>query len=228
MLINLGTFHDGQGRDPYEEVKNERIQIKGQLKTLKRGTKEYEDVDQTQDGLKLILNSASGILDGSHDTNLRANNKAIAMRIIGQLFTFRIGMALTLEGATIPSSNTDGIYATNIDFESNKRIVEETLQGLYISIDPEEMYLVSKDTNNRMEIVDGKVTSAKGGIVGSWNGATVYQSLPHPALVDRILTDYLREADLDGPIDHDIIRKCVINVMPQRKTAGGLFTWQAG
>ena len=39
----------------------------------------------------------------------------------------------------------------------------------------------------------------------------MYQSLPHPALVDRILTDYLREADLDGPVDHDIIRKCVIN-----------------
>lgn len=237
LLINLGTFHDGQGRDPYEEVKNERIQIKGQLKTLKRGTEEYDDVDQTQDGLKLILNSASGILDGSHDTNLRANNKAIAMRIIGQLFTFRIGMALALEGATIPSSNTDGIYATNIDFESNKRIVEETLKGLYISIDPEEMYLVSKDANNRMEIVDGKVTSAKGGIVGSWKGATVYQSLSHPALVDRILTDYLREADLDGPIDHDIIRRCVINYAAKedrrrfiymaswvmRSTSGSLF-----
>ena len=171
LLINLGTFHDGNGRDPYEEVKDERITIKGQLKVLKKGTPEYDDIDQTQDGLKLILNSASGILDGHHDTNLRANNKAIAMRIIGQLFTFRIGMALALEGATIPSSNTDGIYATNIDFEENKRIVEETLNGLYISIDPEEMFLVSKDANNRMEVVDGKVSSAKGGIIGSWKGA---------------------------------------------------------
>lgn len=211
LLINLGTFHDGNGRDPYEEVKNERIQIKGQLKTLKKGTKEYDDVDQVQDGLKLILNSASGILDGSHDTNLRANNKAVAMRIIGQLFTFRIGMALALEGATIPSSNTDGIYATNIDIETNTRIVEETLQGLYISIDPEEMYLVSKDANNRMEVVDGKVSSAKGGIIGSWRGASVDQSLSHPALVDRILTDYLQKVDLDKPVDHDIIRQCLIN-----------------
>lgn len=211
LLINLGTFHDGNGRDPYEEVKDERIQIKGQLKVLERGSKEYKDVDQTQDGLKLILNSASGILDGSHDTNLRANNKAVAMRIIGQLFTFRIGMALALEGATIPSSNTDGIYATNIDFEDNKRIVEETLKGLYIDIDPEEMFLVSKDANNRMEVVDGKVTSAKGGIIGSWKGAAVDQSLSHPALVDRILTDYLQQVDLDGEVDHEIIRKCLIN-----------------
>lgn len=210
LLINLGTFHDGNGRDPYKEVKDERIMIKGQLKKLERGSAEYKDIDQTQDGLKLILNSASGILDGSHDTNLRANNKAVAMRIIGQLFTFRIGMALALEGATIPSSNTDGIYATNIEFEKNEQIVEKTLEGLYISIDPEEMFLVSKDANNRMEVVDGKVTSAKGGIIGSWKGATVYQSLSHPALVDRILTDYLQEADLDKDVDHDIIRKCLI------------------
>lgn len=237
LLINLGTFHDGNGRDPYEEVKNERIQIKGQLKELEKGTPEYDDVDQTQDGLKLILNSASGILDGSHDTNLRANNKAMAMRIIGQLFTFRIGMALALEGATIPSSNTDGIYATNIDFEENKRIVEETLKGLYISIDPEEMFLVSKDANNRMEVVDGKVSSAKGGIIGSWRGATVFQNLGHPALVDRILTDYLQEADLDAPVNHDIIRRCIIQYAAKedrrrfaymaswvmRSTSGSLF-----
>jgi hypothetical protein len=211
LLINLGVFHDGHGRDPYEEVKDERIQIKGQLKTLERGSVEYDDVDQTQDGLKLILNSASGILDGDHDTNLRANNKAMAMRIIGQLFTFRIGMALALEGATIPSSNTDGIYATNIGFEDNKRIVEEVLEGLYIAIDPEEMFLVSKDANNRMEVVDGKVTSAKGGIIGSWKGAAVDQSLSHPALVDRILTDYLQKVDLDKPVDHDVIRQCIID-----------------
>lgn len=211
LLINLGVFHDGKGRDPYEEVKDERIKIKGQLKKLDRNSDEYRDVDQTQEGLKLILNSASGILDGDHDTNLRANNKAMAMRIIGQLFTFRIGMALALEGATIPSSNTDGIYATNIEFELNKKIVEKTLEGLYISIDPEEMFLVSKDANNRMEVVDGKVTSAKGGIIGSWKGAAVDQSLSHPALVDRILTDYLQKVDLDGPVDHDIIRKCVID-----------------
>lgn len=242
LLINLGTFHDGNGRDPYEEVKDERIQIKGQLKTLEFGSSEYKDIDQTQDGLKLILNSASGILDGSHDTNLRANNKAVAMRVIGQLFTFRIGMALALEGATIPSSNTDGIYATNIAFEDNKRIVEETLKGLYIDIDPEEMFLVSKDANNRMEVVDGKVTSAKGGIIGSWKGAAVEQSLSHPALVDRVLTDYLQEVDLDGEVDHDVIRKCLINYAAtedrrrfvymaswvMRSTSGSLFIDNTG
>lgn len=207
LMINLGTFYDGKGKDPYSDVKDARVKIKAGLKNLEYGTVEWEDTNTEQEGYKLILNSASGILDGSHDTNLRANNKAIAMRSIGQLFTFRIGMALALEGATIPSSNTDGIYAMNIHIDRNKEIVEKELKNLYISIDPEDLFLVSKDANNRMEIVDGKVTSARGGTLTSWKGARVDNALSHPALVDRILTDYLQEADLMKPVNLDIIRK---------------------
>lgn len=211
LMIMLGTFHDGQGKDPYEEVKDSRVAIKAMLKVYEFGTKEWDDTNNEQEGYKLILNSASGILDGSHDTNLRANNKAIAMRSIGQMCTFRIGMALALEGATIPSSNTDGIYALNISLDRNKEIVEKELKSLYIDIDPEEMYLVSKDANNRIEIVDGKVTSARGGTLTSWKGARVDNSLSHPALVDRILTDYLQDADLMSPVDYDSIRKHLHN-----------------
>lgn len=211
LMIMLGTFHDGQGKDPYEEVKDSRVAIKAMLKVYEFGTKQWDDTNNEQEGYKLILNSASGILDGSHDTNLRANNKAIAMRSIGQMCTFRIGMALALEGATIPSSNTDGIYALNISLDRNKEIVEKELKSLYIDIDPEEMYLVSKDANNRIEIVDGKVTSARGGTLTSWKGARVDNSLSHPALVDRILTDYLQDADLMSPVDYDSIRKHLHN-----------------
>lgn len=207
LMINLGTFYDGKGKDPYSDVKDARVAIKAELKNLEFGTAKWNDTNDEQEGYKLILNSASGILDGSHDTNLRANNKAIAMRVIGQLFTFRIGMALALEGAVIPSSNTDGIYAMNIHIDRNKEIVEKELEKLYISIDPEEMFLVSKDANNRIEVIDGKVASARGGTLTSWKGARVDNSLSHPALVDRILTDYLPEADLMAPVDLDLIRK---------------------
>lgn len=237
LLIMLGAFYDGNGNDPYADVKDARVRVKAMLKKLDSSSQEYEDVDNEQNGYKLVLNSASGILDGSHDTNLRANNKAIAMRSIGQMFTFRIGMALALEGATIPSSNTDGIYAMDITLEKNKEIVSRELKSMYIDIDPEEMYLVSKDANNRMEIVDEKVTSAKGGTLTSWKGARVDNSLSHPALVDRILTDYLKEADLDGPVDLDIIRNALKNYVKEtdrrrfvymaswvmRSTSGSIF-----
>lgn len=242
LMINKGTFYDGQGNDPYSDVKDARVKIKASLKLIPFGTPAWEDTNDEQEGYKLILNSASGILDGSHPTNLRANNKAISMRVTGQLCTFRIGMALALEGARIPSSNTDGIYAMDIAFEKNKAIVERELEGLYITIDPEELYLVSKDANNRIDIVDGKVESAKGGTLTSWKGARVDNSLSHPALVDRILTDYLQTVDLEKPVDFELIRTCLTNYMNteshrkvvymaswvMRSTSGSIFVDSSG
>lgn len=83
LLINLGVFYDGHGIDHYEEVYNYRISVKKKLKTIPYGTHEWKLVNTEQEGYKLVLNSASGILDGDFDTNLRANNQAMAMRIIG-------------------------------------------------------------------------------------------------------------------------------------------------
>ena len=150
MLINLGAFYDGNGRDNYADVYNFRISVKKKLKDYKFGSQEWIDTNIEQEGYKLILNSASGVLDGSFDTNLRANNKALSMRIIGQLFTWLIGQALALEGASVPSSNTDGIYVFDIDEELNKQIVDTELKRLYVAIDPEPVFLVSKDANNRL------------------------------------------------------------------------------
>jgi len=124
-----------------------------------------------------------------------------------QLFTWRIGMALAIEGARVPSSNTDGIYVFNMELEKNKAIVNRELEQLYIEIDPEPMYLVSKDTNNRMEMEAGKITSARGGTLTSWNGADVDTRLAHPAISDKVLTIYLQNSKLlDGPVSKEKIR----------------------
>lgn len=211
LLVNLGVFYNEKtGKDDYNDVRLFRLTVKKKLKTLKFGTLEYEDTNIEQLGYKLVLNSASGILDGTFDTNVRANNKAMAMRIIGQLFTFRIAMALALEGAKIPSSNTDGIYAFNIELERNRRIVDHELESLYVPIEPEPLYLVSKDSNNRMEMVDGTVTSASGATLTSWAGAQVNKRLSHPALVDKIMTLYLQnDGILDGEANLDKIREAL-------------------
>lgn len=127
-----------------------------------------------------------------------------------QLFTWRIGMALAIEGARVPSSNTDGIYVFDMEIEKNKAIVDRELEQLYIEIDPEPMYLVSKDTNNRMEMEDGQITSARGGTLTSWNGADVDTRLAHPAISDKVLTIYLQNSDLlDGPVNKKEIRKAI-------------------
>lgn len=207
LLINLGVFYDGFGKDVYREVYNHRISVKKKLKTLEFGSVEWHLTNIEQEGYKLILNSASGVLDGSFDTNVRANNKALAMRAIGQMITALIGFALSLEGAIIPSSNTDGIYVYNITKEKNQEILDRELPKLMVTIDPEEVFLVSKDTNNRLEVEDGKVVSARGGTLTSWGGAQIDKRLTHPALVDRILTDYLQNENIvNKPIDKGLIR----------------------
>lgn len=207
LMINLGVFYDGNGNDPYDDQYQFRLRVKHTLKTLTFGTKKYEDTDIEQQGYKLVLNSASGILDGSFDTNLRANNKAIAMRSIGQMFTFRIGMLLALEGATVPSTNTDGLYVFNMDLDKNKQLVDEELKKLYIKIEPEPLFLVSKDSNNRMEMEGTKITSARGGTLTSWSGARVDNNLSHPALVDKVMTLYLRNAKtLDGEVNEAAVK----------------------
>ena len=115
-------------------------------------------------------------------------------------------MVLALEGATIPSSNTDGIYVFNIDIDRNIELVNYELKQLYIQIDPEPVYLVSKDANNRMEMEDGKVISARGASLTSWNGANVDNRLAHPALVDKVLTLYLQHDNIvDAPVDKKLI-----------------------
>lgn len=214
LLINMGAFYDGNGTDNYADVYNFRISVKGKLKHLKFNSPEWIVTNIEQEGYKLILNSASGVLDGSFDTNLRANNKAMSMRIIGQLMTYIIGQRLALESARIPSSNTDGIYVFDIEEELNKKLVDEELEQLYVQIDPEPVYFVSKDSNNRLEleIEDGsyKVVSARGGTLTSWGGARVDNRLNHPALVDLVLTRYLQNDHIaDKEISPELIRQAL-------------------
>ena len=107
-----------------------------------------------------------------------------------------IGQALALEGASVPSSNTDGIYVFDIDEELNKQIVDTELKRLYVAIDPEPVFLVSKDANNRLEAEvhangEMEIVSARGGTLTSWQGARVDNRLSHPALVDKVMTKYL-------------------------------------
>lgn len=208
LLINMGVFYDGKGKDIYREIYQHRIAIKGKLKTIPFNSPEWIATNITQEGYKLILNSASGVLDGGFDTKVRANNKAVSMRIIGQLMTWIIAQALALEGARVPSSNTDGIYVFNIDEDLNKEIVKRELESLFVEIDPEPCFLISKDTNNRAEIdvETGKVLSARGGSLTSHGGPVVDKRLTHPALVDAVLVRYLQHEDVvNKPIDKDII-----------------------
>lgn len=220
LMILLGTFYDGIGLDIYKTVYDNRIHFKNLRKTVEYLSEKYLYYDKKQDCLKLVCNTTSGILDGKHDTNLRANNKSIKMRSCGQFCTFIIGQALATEGAHIPSTNTDGLYASNIDINLNKEIVDRELTNLLVTITPEDIKLISKNTNVRIELENDKVISTKGDGIKVYSGADITTRSTKPTITDRIVVDYLQQKDavnkeFDRKLAYDLIMKYRNEVSPR-------------
>lgn len=198
MLRMMEAFYNpGLGYDRYAEIFDNK-QKYGKLmkdKSLPQADRDLYSV--LREGTKLILNSASGAGDVAYETNIRMNNTIISMRIIGQLFTWRIAQAQTIAGAKITSTNTDGLYSV-LDPEINNPLLAKESADIGVEIEPEPTYLVSKDSNNRFEMDPdtGKIESASGGTLGCRKGPSPTKALAHPALIDWALTEYLVVAAL--------------------------------
>lgn len=193
MLRMMSAFYNpGLGYDRYAEIFDDK-QKYGKLrkdKSLSEEKRQYYNV--MREGTKLILNSASGAGDATFESNIRMNNQIISMRIIGQLFSWRIGQAQTLSGARIISTNTDGLYSVLEESLNNKILAQESAI-IHVEIEPEPVYLISKDSNNRTEITAdlSEIINASGGTLSCRTGPTPTQSLNHPAIIDWALAEYL-------------------------------------
>lgn len=120
------------------------------------------------------------------------------------MFTWRIGQAETLEGYKVTSTNTDGLYAACND-ETRPRLREILAResaSINVEIEPEEMRLVSKDANNRIEVsLSGKLISASGADVACHKGPVPNKALSHPALIDKLMVEYLIRYGVNEPFD---------------------------
>lgn len=114
-----------------------------------------------------------------------------------QLFSWRIGQAIAYAGGRIVSTNTDGLYSV-LESELNNKILAHEAESINVQIDPEPMYLISKDTNNRVEMDpdSGNICGASGGSLACRKGPHVTKSLTHPAAIDWALTEYLVVASM--------------------------------
>ena len=186
-------WNDGIGKDIYGEIYDRKEELGKLMKdpTLPKEKREYYGVMRA--GTKLILNSTTGKGD-SHGQNspIQVNNNIMAMRLIGQMFTWRIGQAQTLAGAKVVSTNTDGLYTVMPDKELNDKILRQESKEIHVEIDPERLILISKDSNNRMELTeDYKISSVAGSTLAAYHGPNPSKALAHPAAIDKALGDYL-------------------------------------
>ncbi|WP_030894258.1 hypothetical protein [Streptomyces sp. NRRL F-5053] len=230
LLRNMRAFYNPElGEDRYAQIFFDKERYGFQMKQPGTSDEEKSRLNTLRNGTKLILNAASGAGDARHRTPIRMNNRIISMRIIGQLFSWRIGQAQTLAGARIISTNTDGLYSvvggTNgFDVAANNRVLAEQQDAIGIDIEPELMFLISKDSNNRLElaapehggtVADSTILAASGGTLACHAGPTPTKSLAHPAVLDFALARYLQtvasrgEAALADPFDPELGRKMI-------------------
>ena len=153
LLTNLGAFYNKElGQDRYSKVYDQKESYGALRKDPNLSQDERDRYNILREGAKLILNSASGAADATFDNNIRMNNRTTAMRIIGQLKTWTIAQAQTAVGALIPSTNTDGIYSV-LEPTLNNEILEREQKNIGVEIEPERMFLITKDSNSRMELI---------------------------------------------------------------------------
>lgn len=246
LLRNMRAFWNPDlGEDRYAKIFFDKERYGKQMKAPGIGPEERTRLNTLRNGTKLILNSASGAGDTTFGNSpIRMNNTIISMRIIGQLFSWRIGQAQTLAGARIISTNTDGLYSIvdasgapgAFDAEANNRVLAEQQAAIGIEIELEStMFLISKDSNNRLElgppeedgaaadarvdhapvdsVADWKIDAASGGMLACHAGPTPAKKLAHPAVTDFALTRYLQtvaargERALSEPFDLELGRK---------------------
>lgn len=245
LLRNMRAFWNPDlGEDRYAKIFFDKEHYGKQMKAPGIGPEEKTRLNTLRNGTKLILNSASGAGDTTFGNSpIRMNNTIISMRIIGQLFSWRIGQAQTLAGARIISTNTDGLYSVvdtsgapgAFDAEANNRVLAEQQAAIGIEIEPEPMFLISKDSNNRLELVPPdedkaaaddrvdhapvdpvagwEIDAAGGGTLACHAGPTPAKKLAHPAVTDFTLARYLQtvaargERALSEPFDPELGRK---------------------
>lgn len=189
-------FNPGLGYDRYGEIFDDKTKYGKLMKDKNEPEEKRQLYSIMRNGTKLILNSASGAADANFESNIRMNNKIISMRIIGQLFTWRIGQAQTIAGAKITSTNTDGLYSAGLEETLNNSVLAKESADIHVEIEPEPIYLISKDSNNRTEIAMdngqlGDVEGASGGSLACRKGPNPEKSLAHAAILDWALTEYL-------------------------------------
>lgn len=193
MLRMLSAFwNEGLGYDRYAEIFENKQKFGKLMKDKSLPQEERERYAVLREGTKLILNSASGAGDTTWESPIRLNNLIISMRIIGQLFSWRIGQAQTIAGARITSTNTDGLYSV-LESTLNNQVLERESKSIGVEIEPEPTYLISKDANNRLEMDPntGIIQSASGGSLACRANTNPTKSLAHPAIIDWALAEYL-------------------------------------
>lgn len=202
MARKLELYKTSDGVDRYSSIIERRLEIKSTLSHDRTTWGEAEwDMHYEEDGLKFILNNATGA-GNMHNKYalLPVDNKTLSMRLIGNMLIWCLGQRLAQAGAFIISTNTDGLYITGIDFDTCKQVTEKYVEDYGMPVDPEVIgRFINRDTSNRIEIENGQVSSIggrlRGGNVLVYPDTAIGRNIAFPPIVTNAVVKYM----LDKP-----------------------------
>ena len=163
--------------------------LKPKLKTLEKGSVEYNDVNEEQDIMKLVLNSSFG-KEGEKFSKLYDPSSLIHTTITGQLTLMMVIEKLHLKGFKTFYANTDGI-TLKIKKKDLKKVQNITRKfDVKTGLEMEYNFFKSshiRDVNNFVNItVDGDVKSK-----GAFGEPSLEKNSEYP-IVFKAIREYLR------------------------------------
>ena len=239
MASKMQLYKTAEGIDRYTNIINYRLEIKDRATALfhagKEDSQEYIDTQETQDGLKFIMNSATGA-GNMHNPYalLPVDNKTLSMRLIGNMHIYTLGQRLAQAGAFIIATNTDGIFICNLDMETVKEIVNGYIDDYGMGVDPEFMErFINRDTSNRIELEkDATKVSKIGGTMRhaknlTFNPGSFGRNVTYPLVAASAAIAYMVEKEdwLQTPYDPAFIRDYLEDVKKHTKTVDDMQAW---
>lgn len=233
MTSKMQLYVGKDGVDRIIEMFNRRMVIKDVIMKnpdRSKWTKEIEDMNEEQMGIKFVMNNATGA-GNQHNPYalLPVDNKTLSMRLIGNMLIWCLAQRLTEAGAYIISTNTDGIYFANMDIETADKLIREYVDVYGMEVEPEPLErFINRDVSNRVEFVNGHRNIVSGRL--RWGNALQYddgaigRSAVYPLASCYAALEYMNDEDwLQKPYDPSIIRNLLKEIAEDDEI--GLQPW---
>lgn len=153
LLTEYEYWPDGvpeAGRELFRYLLSECRRLKAHLKTLEKGTPEYQEQYLIRDAIKLIMNAATGSMRQKFSP-LYDPQQIIALCMTGQLLTVCMSKIVYDMGAQVIQTNTDGIvfriHRSKLD--AVKEILRQFSSDIHLPLEVEEQYAIfQRNVNN--------------------------------------------------------------------------------
>lgn len=231
MASKMKLYETSEGQDRYSGIINYRFKLKDRAGELWQAgladTEEYHETQDLQMGLKFVLNNATGA-GNTHNKYalLPVDNKTLSMRLVGNMLIWALGQRLAQAGAFIISTNTDGLYFSNLSMETAQQIIDGYIEDYGMDVDPEPINrMINRDTSNRIEYHGNdkdpeNVTnpSTVGGILRhgtglKFNDGSIGQNVTYPLIAVNAVLHYMKDLDwLTKPYDESVIRDYITSI----------------